>query len=261
MAGLRTWIRRVALIAAVALAGCQTSGPARPDSAADERAKLASLNTQLAIAYMRDNENELALKKLEKALEADGDYVDAHNAYGLLYTRLGQFDRAESSYRSALRIDSANSSALNNYGQFLCHQGRYEEGQTKFLEAVKNPLYRTPEVAYSNAGTCAMQAKDPATAEQHFRAALQVNPQLAPALLQMASLSFDADRPLDARGYLQRYLKVAPHNPRSLWLGMRIENALGNRDAVSSYSLTLKNRFPDSQETGWLQQGRLEQGE
>lgn len=254
--------RRAAAIALAAwLSGCQTAAGPRPDAGgADGGTNLASLNTQLAIAYMRNDDNELALRKLEKAVEADPSFVDAHNAFALLHSRLGQIEEAEASYRTALRLEPTNSAALNNYGQFLCQQGRYDEGQARILEAVKNPLYRTPEVALTNAGICAVQAADPVKAEEHFRAALQANPRLPPALLQMSGLRYEAGDPLGARGYLQRYLEVAEHTPRSLWLGMRVENALGNRDAVSSYSLMLRKRFPDSQETGWLQQGRLDAG-
>lgn len=249
--------RVMILGAAILLAACQSTPPASKESAQEEREKLASLNTQLAVEYMRDGDNELALKKLAKAVEADPNYVDAYNAYALVYAQLGETDKAEANFKRAVGIDPSNSSAQNNYGQFLCQRKRYDEGQARFLEAVKNPLYRSPEIAYSNAGTCAMQAQDPVAAEAHFRAALQIDPQLAPALLQMAQLSYDQGNQLGARGYLQRYLAVAPHNARSLWLGIRIENALGDKDAVSSYTMMLKNKFPDSQEAGLLQKGEF----
>ena len=245
------------LILTLALGACETS-PEKKENPAEERAKIAALNTQLAVAYMRDNENELALKKLAKALDADPKYVDAHNTYALLYSRLGNVQKAEQSYKDALRIDPINPSALNNYGQFLCQQKRYDEGQAKFLEAIKNPLYRSPENALTNAGLCALQAKNLEVAEQHFRNALQIDAELAPALYSMAQLSYDKANYLQARGYHQRFVQVAPQTARSLWLGIRIEHALHDKDAESSYSLVLKNKFPDAPETGFLQQGKFD---
>lgn len=242
---------------AVSLAACQSTSQLRSDSSADERAKVAGLNTQLGIEYMKDGDDELALKKLQKALEIDPNFVDAHNAMGLLRTRLRQFDKAEESYKAALRGDPGNSMALNNYGQFLCLQKRYEEGQARFVEAVKNPLYRTPEIALTNAGLCAMQADDPTHAEDHFRAALERNPTVAPALLQMTQLHYDRGAFAEAATYYKRYLAVAPQTPRSLALGIRLENALGNTDKAASYAVSLRNKFPDSREAGQLQRGEL----
>jgi len=254
-------IARLLLVPLLAglLAACQsTSSRDGGADSAEDRIKLAEINTQLAIAYMRDGDNELALRKLENAIEADPKSVGAHNALALLYTRLGETDKAEQSYKSALSLDPRNSSALNNYGQFLCQEKRYEEGQARFQEAVKNPLNRTPESALTNAGLCALQAKDTAAADQHFRAALQIAPELAPALLAMAQLSLDQQNALQARGYYQRYLAVGAQNPRTLWLGIRIEHALDDRDTVASYAMQLKNRYPDSPEYGLYQQGNLD---
>ncbi|HMM76667.1 MAG TPA: type IV pilus biogenesis/stability protein PilW [Gammaproteobacteria bacterium] len=254
--------RRAALAAlvvcvAAALAACQSAPKPKPDAGTDERAKVAGLNTQLGIEYMKDGDNELALKKLQKALEIDPHFVDAHNAMGLLRTRLRQFDEAEESFKAALRADPGNSMALNNYGQFLCQQKRYEEGQARFTEAVKNPLYRTPEIALTNAGLCAMQAKDPARAEDHFRAALEKNPMVAPALLQMAQIHYDRGAFADAERYYKRYLAIAPQTPRSLAFGIRLSKALGDADKAASYAIGLRNKFPDSREAGQLQRGEL----
>jgi len=68
----------------------------------------------------------------------------------------------------------------------------------------------------------------------------------------MAQVSALLERNLSARGYLQRYLEQAPHSAKTLWLGIRIERALGDENAVSSYALLLKANFPDSDETGLL---------
>ena len=239
------------LLVTLGLMGC-ASAPTNEKNQPEEPSKVADLNTQLAIAYMRDGENELALKKLERAVRADPNYAPAYSAMGLLYNRVGDFDEADSNFRKALRLDPESSSILNNYGQVLCQHGQYEKGQQMFLKANENSLYRTPEIAYSNAGTCALAAGDVAKAETHFREALQINPRVASALLQMSIISYDLGRYLSARGYLQRYLELAKHTPQSLWLGIRIERELGDRDALASYALQLEKGYPDSQETRLL---------
>ena len=239
------------------LAGCQTGGSDISHVSREERQKLAEINTQLAIEYMRDGDNALALKKLEKAIEADPDSVSARNGLALLYTQIGEVAQAEKNYKAALSLDARNITALNNYGRFLCQQKRYAEGQARFQEAVNNPLNPAPETALTNAGLCALDAGEPTKAEEFFRAALQRSPQLVPALFAMARVARERGDLLQARGYFQRYLEVGPASPAALWLGIQIENGLANRDGVASYGLQLKNNFPDAPETGQFLRGEF----
>lgn len=234
-----------------ALSACTTQSTQKSDGPQD-REKIAEINTQIAVAYMRDGDNELALKKLEKAIDADPTHAPAYSTMGLLYHRIGEFEKADNNFKKALRIEPNNSSILNNYGQILCQHGDYARGQEMFLKSKENPLYRNPEVTLTNAGTCAVQAGDHVTAEKHFRDALQINPRIAPALLQMSDISYAAARYLPARAYLQRYLEIGAHTAQSLWLGIKIERELGDKDALSSYGLQLEKSFPDSNEARLL---------
>jgi type IV pilus assembly protein PilF len=68
----------------------------------------------------------------------------------------------------------------------------------------------------------------------------------------MARISFETGEMQVARDFLQRYHQVAKFTPQSLWLGIQIEQKLGNRDAVASYSMQLKGSFPDATEVKLL---------
>jgi type IV pilus assembly protein PilF len=243
-----TSILGASMLLLFALGGC-ASNTKNENIKPQDRTKVADLNTQIAVAYIRDGDFEPALEKLEKAISADPNHAPAYSTLGLLYNRVGEFDKADKNFEKAVQLDPKNSSILNNYGQVLCQHGQYEKGQQMFLKANENSLYRAPEIALSNAGTCAMAAGDLAAAETHFREALKINPRVAPPLLQMAVISYSLERYLPARGYLQRYLEVANHVPESLWIGIQIERELGDKDAVSSYSLLLQKEYPDSQQT------------
>jgi type IV pilus assembly protein PilF len=69
------------------------------------------------------------------------------------------------------------------------------------------------------------------------------------ALLQMLRLTHDQGEYLRARAYLQRFQQVNRHGPESLWLAIRVEHALGDKNAASSYGLALRNQFPDAPQT------------
>ena len=238
------------------LTGCDKAEVIK--KAENDRARLAEVNTQLGIEYIQKGDLDIALDRLKRALDADPDYVDAHNTLGLLHGNLGQYDDAERSFKHALKIDPKNSAALNNYEQFLCQLDRHKEGQDLILKAIENPLYENPDVALSNAGTCALNSGDIDTAETHFRAALEINPNLVASLYHMAHLSHRLARYLPARGYLQRYLEIGRHTADSLWLGIRIERELGGRDTEASYELQLEKNFPDSAQTRLLLESKTQ---
>lgn len=236
------------LVVALTLGGCATQTKNRKTEAQDQE-RIAEVNTKLAIAYMRDGDNQQAVNKLERAIDADPSYAAAYSTLGLLYNRVGEFEKADRNFKQAIRLEPDNSAFLNNYGQVLCQNGEHVKGQEMFARARANPLYRTPEIALSNAGICAMTAGDLAAAETHFRDALQINPRIPQALLRMAMISYELERYLPARGYLQRYLEIGNHTAETLWLGIRIERELGDKDAIASYSLQLEKNYPDSDET------------
>ena len=215
--------------------------------------EIAAANLNLGIAYMQQGEYRKALEKLNRAKLAKNDYPPVYNALGLLYQKLGENELAESNYKHGINLNPNDSLALNNYGQFLCTTGRFEEAESVFKESSENPFNKNPEIAISNAGTCALTHDQPDKAEAYFTRALVINPKVSPALLQMAELSFDQGNYLLARDYLNRYLENARHTSRSLWLGIRIEHELGDKDALSSYALLLRNNFPDTEEARLLE--------
>jgi type IV pilus assembly protein PilF len=149
-----------------------------------------------------------------------------------------------------------DSSAQNNFGSFLCRTGRYDEAEQHFRQALNNSLYVRPEVAYSNAGSCMMTAGNLDKAESYFRSALERNPRIPAALEGMAEISFQQQRYLPARAYLQRYEEVGELRAKGLWLGVRVERALGDEAAAQTYASRLRTTYPDSHETGELEASR-----
>lgn len=227
---------------AIMLGGCNQTN-VRPD---DEKSSSAEANMELGILYMREGKKAVALELLQKAISQDPGLAEAHNAIAVLYENLGETDKADEHFRRAISIDPKNSQAHNNYGGFLCRNQRWDDAEESFLKAAANPLYETPEVAYTNAGICANSAKDVAKAEEYWRKALEANPRFPAALLQMARLSVARKDYMRSRAYLQRLHELVKPNAESLWLGVQTERALGDRNAEASYSMLLKNGFPDS---------------
>ncbi|MET0048354.1 MAG: type IV pilus biogenesis/stability protein PilW [Sedimenticola sp.] len=250
------------------LAGCQSTAP-RPTSIdmVDDTGGYSQTNrpsgagdvyVQLAVAYMNKGQLDVALTKARQALAVEPNNPSAHNVIALLYDRLGERGLAEHHYQKGIGLAPRNSYLRNAYGTFLCAQKRFDDANHQFMEALSNPLYKTPEVALTNAGICAKRIPDAVKAESYLRQALERNPRFSVALGQMAQISLDKGEHLSSRAYLQRYLEVSQHTAATLWTGIRTERVLGDLDAVASYSLLLKNRFPDSREAQLLMESERE---
>lgn len=226
------------------------------DSVPVERAKI---HTELGVSYYQAGHLGVALEELNTAVAADRTYAPAYDALGLVYMELKEDERAESNFKQALKINPNASETKNNYGLFLCQRNREKEGLRLLLDALKNPLYSTPDVAYKNAGTCARKAGDLASAELYFQRAVKLNPAQTQALLGLADVSYARSDYPAAKATFGRYIAVVPNpGPDALWLGARIENRLGDRAAVTSYGTQLRRRFPSAPETKAYLDGRFE---
>lgn len=250
---MKAALKGLGLAAIIVLSACGTltSSDIKPD-VNEGPDTLAETNLKLGIGYLQQGQRDLALSKLQRAIELDPKLAKAHSAIAIIYDQLGQADLALQHAERAVSLDPQDSAAHLNYGTFLCKQNQLDKADAQFQLALNNPLDGSPEFAYENAGVCAMRVPDPAKAEQYFRSALQLNPKLPITLYQMAVLHYQTERYLPARAYLQRYAEVSQHTPQSLWLGIKVERQLGDRNTASGYALQLKSNFPDSEEARLL---------
>ena len=150
--------------------------------------------------------------------------------------------------QQALRAEPRNYDVQNAYAVFLCRQGQFDQARKHFERAVKVPENDNAHVMLTNAGVCMAQKPDAAEAESYFRAALDRKANYADALLQLSLLKFTTEDYLGARAFLQRYLSNSMPSAGVLFLGVRIEEALGDDRARTEYSNQILRDFPDSQE-------------
>jgi type IV pilus assembly protein PilF len=243
--------RALILIFALLLAGCASNKAERAAEAESNR-KAAETNVALGRQYMERGQIEVALEKLKRAIAQDTTYAPAHTMLGILYETIGQTEMAGKEYATAVRYDPTDGDVNNNYGAFLCATGRAGEADAYFLKAVEDPFYDTPEIAYANAGSCALQRNDLDKAERYLRQSLGYNQELGTALLPMADVSYRQGSYLRARGFLQRYEAVGDLTEESLYLGFLIESKLGDDSAAGRYRIDLIEQFPNSAQANQL---------
>jgi len=246
--------RSLVLILAL-LAGCSNRPslpeppiPTTPPQKAPPQVR-AQLHTELGAGYYERGQMEVALEELNQAIKIDPTYAQAYNISGLVYAYLGDDRKAEQSFAQALQLAPNDSETRHNWGWYLCTHNRPHESLPEFDAAVRNPLYKTPEVALVNAGRCAQAAGDNAEAESYFRRALAAQPGNPLASLGLAQLAYKAHRYDEARSWMKGVMLMTNPPPQALRLGGCIERKLGDHQAEQSYILQLKNRYPDAAET------------
>jgi len=214
----------------------------------------ARAHSDLGSVYLQQRNLEVALDEFSIATKIDPTFAMAYNGLGMVHAALSQDALAEMNFKQAIQIEPNNSEAHNNFGNFLCSRGRADESIKEFMAAVKNPLYSTPAMAYTNAGVCSLRKQDTRNAEVYFQRALQLEPLFHSAAYQLALIQFNRNDVVSAKNTLQNAMLSRP-GPELLWLSVRIARLLGNRDDESSYALELRRQYPDSEQAKLLQSG------
>jgi type IV pilus assembly protein PilF len=261
---------RSPLIAAVValglLAGCssdpkksetpetlQRAAPVRTSPAPQPQqvppAERARMHTDLGAGYYERGQMDVAIDELNIAVKLDPNYAQAYNVYGLVYAVLGEDRKSEQNFERALQLAPDDSEIHHNWGWYLCQHKREREALAQFDIAVRNPLYKSPEVALVNAGRCAITIGDMRLAESYFRRALAAQPGNALAAYGLALIAYKESRYADARTWMKGVMQTTNPAPESLYLGMCVERKLGDQQAELSYISQMRNRYPDAPET------------
>ena len=268
---LRCTATLVALVALVALVGSCASPPASPPAAqrapdplppvkAQETSPKdrAVLHAELGAGYYARGRMDIALEELNEAVALDPGNPQIYNYFGLVYAVLGENAKAEQNFQRGLALAPDDSDIRHNWGWYLCSNGKPRQAIPEFEMALRNPLYKTPEIALINAGRCSAEFGDIANAESYYRRALARSPNNAPAAYGLALLAFRAGRLDEARGYMKILTAQPAPPPEALFLGMCIERKANDRSAETTYITQLRNRYPDSAEAKSVTTGRCE---
>lgn len=218
----------------------------------------AKVHTELGALYLQRGNIAVTLEEARVALSVDPEYAPAHNLMGLAYMQLGENSAAEKSFEQALNLVPNDPEINNSFGWFLCQTGREQRSFAYFNTAIKSPLYATPAMPNTNAGICSLRLKDDKAAEDYFIRALRLDGNNPRAIYSLADISYRQGRLAAARLHLHEFHKLVESTPESLWLAVRIEHKLGDREAEARSASQLRRKFPASPEQLKSFQGQYE---
>ena len=216
------------------------------DSDEPEVRKRARIRLELAVGYFEQGQTTDALDQLKQSIAADPTYGEAYNLRGLIYMRLNDFRFAEESFRKALTINPRDSNVMHNLGWLFCQQARYPESLHLFTQALSNPQYGERAKTFRAQGLCQVRAGLKEDAELSLVKSYEFDAGNPITAYNLATLLFQRGDYVRAQFYVRRLNNSELANAESLWLGVKVERRMENREAMLQLAAQLEKRFPRS---------------
>lgn len=175
-------------------------------------------NLGCALLEAGGTENEdRALARFLEAARLRPEYPSAHNNAGTVLFRRGRYEESAEHFRAGLESGDPPFEALRNYGNVLMELARHDEAAA-VLQRAEERLHERPVDHAAAArlscdiGICLARSGAPNDALRHFRRAVESNPGLAGAWINLASLLAATGRIPDA---IDAYLAAIAAEPSS----------------------------------------------
>ena len=262
------WLALSGFWALSGLGGCAASPESGPggakgdivtESDEPEARRRARIRLELAVGYFEQGQTTIALDELKQSIAADPNFAQAYNLRGLIYMRLNDPRLAEDSFRRALAINPRDADVLHNYGWMLCQQLRFGESQKALAQAIAMPLYGGRAKSWMAQGLCQMKAGQGGEAELSFQRSYELDAANPVTGYNLASLLYLRGELVRAQFYVRRLNNSELANSESLWLGIKVERKLDNREAMQQLAGQLKKRFSQSRELGFFERSAFDE--
>ena len=220
-----------------------------------EQRRRARLRLELAAVYFEQGQTTIALDEIKQAIATDPSFVDAYNVRGLVYMRLNDLSWAEDSFKRALSLNARDPDVAHNYGWLLCQQARYPESFRLFAQAIANPSYSGKARTLMTQGMCQSSAGQKPQAEESLLHSYEIDASNPVTGYHLAKLLYEREELTRSQFYIRRINNSELANSETLWLGIKIERKLNNREAVMQLADQLKKRFGQTPEASAYERG------
>ena len=259
---IRGCLAGLALVLLAVLAGCAqpASAPAttaaavatgrEPITASDEpeTRKRARIRIELASGYFEQGQTTVALDEIKLALSADPTYAPAYTLRGLVYARLNEIPLAEDSFKRAQQLSPRDPDVLHHYGLFACQLGRYPQAIELFQQALASPVYGSQAKTLMAKGICEVRAAQFPEAEGSLARSYELDPGNPITAYNLAALQFRRGENAKAQFVIRRLNNTDLANAETLWLGIKVEQRMGNTEAMGQLAQQLERHYPESRE-------------
>jgi len=266
--GAGSWLAVMLLAASLlALQGCAhqpASGDAGAAAASDKGAgtdarKRAHIRLELAASYLQSGRTDVALDEARQAVAADPTYAEAWHLRGLVYLAQREWARAQSDLYRAHELMPNDPDILHNLGWLRCEQKDYDAADALFKQALATPGYTERVKTQAAQGVCYERAGHLKLAHEALLHAYEFDARNPVVGLHLASVIFAQGDAQRAQFYIRRVNNGEYSDAASLWLGIKIERAFKDTQAMGQLAEQLNKRYPSSKEALALGRGAFDE--
>jgi tetratricopeptide (TPR) repeat protein len=164
-----------ALVLGVILAGCATApSSSRVEDTKEMRALQARSAYERGTAAVRQQQLGLAVTAFQEAAQLDPDVAVYADAMGTVLLNMQQREGALAWLNRAIELDPAFGDAHFHRGTALAQSGRFEEAVDAYRRALTLPTLTVPDAAHHNLGYALFALKRLREAEASLRFALNI---------------------------------------------------------------------------------------
>jgi len=194
---------------------------------------LEKAQFNLANTLSKMGEHHQAVSTYRHLLEIDPSHLEARSRLGTALAQAGRLEEGIAELRQVAERDPGNARVRLNLGVALAEAGDLRGAIVQHLAVIDlKPERARLTLAHFNLGTFYRKMGDPQRAEEHYRKALELDPQLAGA-------HFDLGEILSAQG---RFAEAFPHYSRA----SEIQPASAVVRLRAATTLMRLERYPDA---------------
>jgi type IV pilus assembly protein PilF len=212
----------------------------------ETKEKEANAYRRVGEAYLRQGNFPAAIKELKKAEAKNPDDFLLQHDLGLAYFSLGKYDEAIGYYKKALELSPNYGPAINSLGNAYAGKEDWDQAIFYYNKVIKDVLYATPQIAYSNLGNAYYYKGDLERSAEYYQKALDIKPDFITALAGIAQTYIRMGRIPEAVAKLEKAVRIAPGVALlHFQLGRAYQLALEFEKAYRSYQQVVR-LAPDS---------------
>ena len=149
-----------------------------------------------------------SIRHYEKAIAYSPDFYPAHNNLGSAFLAQRHFAEAQGQFEAAIKDSENDAEARFNLANVLLLTRRYDDAAVEIQEGFK----RQPVSAFGQflQGSLYSHTDQPELAEKSLITALNLDPKMSQAYLQLVNLYLQQRRTSDAVAKLETYIKEFP---------------------------------------------------
>jgi len=165
---------------------------------------------KLGEAYMEENRDAAAYQKLIEARDLNPQDPYTFFALGNFFFNKEKYDLAIENYNKCLELKPEFASVRNNLGLVYMKIGEYDKAISYFSELTDNYIYATPHYPRFNMGQAYFYKNDYRKAEKCFKETLEMEPRFTIAIHWLGRTYIELDDIPQATVNLEKAAKLTP---------------------------------------------------